>query len=111
MQVHFFSLKQTSLADPAIREYAICPELPVQVPGGRCTEATEVLRGLIDRVVLHPGERGPEIELVGDIARMVELTLPKNKAAAREGAAASEVFCRSVKLVAGRGFEPLTFRL
>src|SRR5262249_52750750 len=46
------------------------------------TEATELLRGLIDRVVLHPGKGGPEIELVGDIARMVELTLHQSKTAA-----------------------------
>ena len=75
------------------------------------TEATELLRGLIDRVVLHPGERGPEIELVGDIARMVELTLPRDRNAARDGAALPDAFRRSVKVVAGRGFEPLTFRL
>jgi len=75
------------------------------------TEATDLLRGLIDRVLLHPGEHGPEFELVGDIAAMVEITLPKNGNAARERAAVSETFRRSVKVVAGRGFEPLTFRL
>ena len=32
------------------------------------TEATGLLRGLIDRVLLHPGERSPVFELVGDIA-------------------------------------------
>ena len=75
------------------------------------TEATELLRGLIDRVLLHLGEHGIEFELVGDIAAMVEITLPKDGTAARDGAAVSETFRRSVKVVAGRGFEPLTFRL
>jgi len=75
------------------------------------TEATDLLRGLIDRVLLHPGEHGPEFELVGDIAAMVEITLPKDRTAAQSGAAVSDVFRRSVKVVAGRGFEPLTFRL
>jgi site-specific DNA recombinase len=75
------------------------------------TEATELLRGLIDRVLLHPGEHGAEFELVGDIAAMVEITLPKDGTAARERAAVPETFRRSVKVVAGRGFEPLTFRL
>jgi site-specific DNA recombinase len=75
------------------------------------TEATDLLHGLIDRVLLHPGEHGPEIELVGDIAGMVELTLPNDGNAARERAAVSDGFRCSVKVVAGRGFEPLTFRL
>ena len=75
------------------------------------TDATELLRGLIDRVLLHLGEHGIEFELVGDIAAMVEITLPKDGTAARDGAAVSETFRRSVKVVAGRGFEPLTFRL
>jgi hypothetical protein len=74
-------------------------------------EATDLLHALIDRVLLHPGEHGPEIELVGDIAGMVELTLPNDGNAARERAAVSDGFRRSVKVVAGRGFEPLTFRL
>ena len=47
---------QTALADPKTQ-----------------TEALEVLRGLIERVVLHPADRGFEIELVGEIAAMVDL--------------------------------------
>jgi site-specific DNA recombinase len=65
------------------------------------TKATDVLRGLIDRVLLHPGDHGSEFELVGDIARMVEITLPKDGTAARDRAAVSDVFRRSVKVVAG----------
>lgn len=52
-----------------------------------------------------------QFELIGDIAAMVEITMPKKGNAARDGAAVSETFRRSVKVVAGRGFEPLTFRL
>jgi len=66
------------------------------------TEATEILRDLIDRVVLYPEKGGPEIELVGDIARMVELTLPENRNAARDGGALPDAFHRSVKVVAGK---------
>ena len=91
--------------------------------GRRRRELADVSRdldGLVDAiasglrgasVLLHPGEHGPEIELVGDIAGMVELTLPNDGNAARERAAVSDGFRRSVKVVAGRGFEPLTFRL
>jgi site-specific DNA recombinase len=36
-------------------------------------EALEILRGLIDKVVVRHGERGFEIELVGEVANMVAL--------------------------------------
>jgi len=77
-------------------------------------EAMQILRGLVEAVRLRPVGDGFEIELVGDIARMVELAQQAggtNTTAAQEGAAVSEAFVRSVKVVAGRGFEPLTFRL
>ena len=64
------------------------------------TEATELPRGLVERVVLHPCEHGPEIELVGDIASMVALTLPEQQNAAH-GRAAADRFRSSVKVVAG----------
>jgi len=67
-----------ALADPAIRD-----------------EAFEILRGLIERVVVHPGDDGPQIELVGEIVRMVELD-------AKQAALPKEAAC-SVKVVAGAG--------
>jgi site-specific DNA recombinase len=76
------------LTDPALRD-----------------EALGILRGLIERVVVHPGDDGPQIELVGEIVRMVELGLNDKKAALPKEAACS------VKVVAGAGFEPATFRL
>jgi hypothetical protein len=56
---------------------------------------------------------GPLMGVIGDIARMVELAMPhqKDKTATHDRAAVSEAFRTSVKVVAGRGFEPLTFRL
>ncbi|MBM4073224.1 MAG: serine recombinase [Planctomycetes bacterium] len=77
-------------------------------------EAMQILRSLVEAVRLTPTADGFEIELVGDIARMVELAQEaggRNATAAQEGAAVSEAFVRSIKVVAGRGFEPLTFRL
>ena len=67
-----------ALADPATRD-----------------EAFELLRGLIERVVVHPGDDGPQIELVGEIVRMVELGLD-----AKQAALPGEAAC-SVKVVAG----------
>jgi hypothetical protein len=54
--------------------------------------------------VIHPTEVGLEIELVGEIVRMVELGLGERAALPAEAAS-------SVKVVAGAGFEPATFRL
>ena len=77
-------------------------------------EAFEILRGLIATVVNHdrPGQT-PEIKRIGDIATMVEISMqgPKTTKAARLRAAFDEKTVGSVKLVAGTGFEPVTFRL
>ena len=71
-------------------------------------EALEIVRGLIDRLVIHSVEAGGfQVELVGDIARMVEL----GAGAERKKAALDERTACSVKVVAGTGFEPVTFRL
>jgi site-specific DNA recombinase len=81
---------QDSLNEPEIRD-----------------EALQVLRGLVERVSIGPAEKGLEVEIVGEIAKMVELGTG-NKA---KRATLDEAMTRSVKVVAGRGFEPLTFRL
>ena len=67
---------------------------------GTQTEALEILRGLIERVVLQPAEKGFEIELVGEIAAMVDLGA-QNKKAGPEGSAVPDVYRCSVKVVAG----------
>ncbi len=67
------------------------------------TEAVEILRGLIDVINVRPTEAGTEIELVGDIVSM--LKLPGKESAG------IEAHKSSVKVVAGAGFEPATFRL
>jgi site-specific DNA recombinase len=76
--------------------------------------ALEAARSLIERVVLHPSSEGNglEIELVGEIAAMVALGLGHDSNGAGVAAAADRgLFARSVKVVAGIGFEPMTFRL
>jgi site-specific DNA recombinase len=56
------------------------------------TEALEILRGLVERVVLHPVEGGGlEIELIGAIAAMVDLGA-NNKKADPEGAVVPEAY-------------------
>ena len=68
-------------------------------------EAINSLRDLVEAVIVHPTESGFEIELVGKIAAMVELGHDSKKATLSEEAASS------IKVVAGVGFEPTTFRL
>lgn len=76
---------QASLADPGLR-----------------TEAVELVRSLIERVVVTTTSSATAIELIGDIAAMVRLThSPERKKAALTGAALSATDIRSVKVVAG----------
>jgi DNA invertase Pin-like site-specific DNA recombinase len=71
---------QQALADPQIRD-----------------EAVEVLRGLVEHVSIGPAANGLEIEIVGEIAKMVELSLgPDAKQANLD-----ERLTRSVMVVAG----------
>ena len=68
-------------------------------------EAAQVIGELIESVTIHPdGERGPEAEVVAKLSDLVGFATNDN--AAREGG----VWC-SILLVAGTGFEPVTFRL
>jgi site-specific DNA recombinase len=75
------------------------------------TEAIEIIRSLIDAVTFRPGSGSQlEIELVGDLAQMVHLAQAPTGNGPVSGAVHDE-FARSIKVVAGVGFEPTTFRL
>ena len=64
-------------------------------------EAVEIIRSLVDQVIFRPtAEAGLEVELVGDIARMVHLAQNSNQDSPVSGAVHDE-FARSVKVVAG----------
>jgi hypothetical protein len=58
------------------------------------SEALAILRGLVERVVLHPIEKGFEIELIGEIAAMVDLGA-QNKTAGPKGSAVPDAYRRS----------------
>ncbi len=69
-------------------------------------EAAEILSTLIESVTIYPdGRDGPEAEVVAKVADLVAFATNDN--AAREGG----VMSSSTKMVAGTGFEPVTFRL
>jgi site-specific DNA recombinase len=65
-------------------------------PGIR-DEAVQILRGLIEQVSIGPAETGLEIEIAGEIAKMVELGLGAN----RKQGNLNDRLARSVKVVAG----------
>jgi site-specific DNA recombinase len=69
-----------------------------------CSEAAEVVRGLIEEIRVTPEGDGNTVELAGELAALLRLGESKNAASIEEAA-------RSGLLVAGIGFEPMTFRL
>ena len=69
-------------------------------------EAAEILRGLIEAIELHPGVDGYQILLRGDLAGILRLAVNGERPATVSGGGLSQM-----ALVAGTGFEPVTFRL
>jgi hypothetical protein len=57
----------------------------------------EILRGLIEAIVLRPVGEGLEIELIGEIGKMLELP-------GGPGSSVPAMYRSSVKVVAGAGF-------
>ncbi len=77
-------------------------------------EDRDLIRSLIDRVTVLPatGTTDLSIELGGDIVAMIGLAQNAERGRKTVLSAAERAnFVRSVKVVAGTGFEPVTFRL
>jgi site-specific DNA recombinase len=66
------------------------------------------LRALIDAVVLTPEEGGLAIDLRGELASMLSLCAG---AETEKASAVATEEALQIKMVAGTGFEPVTFRL
>jgi len=79
--------------------------LGVALEGPDATEALEIVRSLIERVVLHPapgGQRGFEIELIGEIGARVNLGRDEgDRTHGRQSATDQALFQSSMKVVAG----------
>jgi len=60
-------------------------------------EAADILRGLIEAIFVRPRDKGVEIELVGDIVKMLKLP--------EKGSSSLDLYESSVKVVAGAGFD------
>ncbi len=74
-------------------------------------EAMEVLRQLVDQVTLVPENGELAIVLKGDLAAMLSFAAHKKKPGVHLEAGHSGDSGSPVSLVAGIGFEPMTFRL
>jgi site-specific DNA recombinase len=68
-------------------------------------EAFELIRSLLDKIVLVPEGEELRIEIHGELAGILELC-QDGKTPGRSRASAEQI-----TLVAGAGFEPATFRL
>ncbi len=74
--------------------------------------ASEALRSLVDKIVLVPEPDAPDrhrIELYGDLAVALKLGTPLTSK--RSSVTMSAMHASQVSVVAGTGFEPVTFRL
>lgn len=77
---------------------------------GHRAEAVEIIRSLVDKIVLHPLPEGAAvpmaIDLHGHLAGILSLAAQTKKPPRKGGD-----FSEFTKVVAGIGFEPMTFRL
>ena len=78
-----------SLSDPTLR-----------------AEAMEALRSLIEKVIITPEGDGFSVDLYGELGALI--TLAERQKQKRPGEISPG---RSLSVVAGTGFEPVTFRL
>jgi site-specific DNA recombinase len=69
-------------------------------------EAMEMVRSLIDAIVLVPDEGSLRVEVRGELAAILSLAMGSKKPGLGDRAKAEQI-----KVVAGVGFEPTTFRL
>ena len=70
--------------------------------------ARELVRGLIEAIVLIPEGGRLRVEVRGELAAILRLSGTGKEKAPADG---PELLVVQVKMVAGTGFEPVTFRL
>ena len=75
------------------------------------TEAAERLRTLISQITLQPADGELAIILRGDLAAILQFAAHKKNATVHPDSSVLDAFVSQVSLVAGIGFEPMTFRL
>ncbi len=71
-------------------------------------EARELIRSLVERITLYPAGAGQRMEVYGELAAILALSLgAKDRAASGDASG----LAMQMNLVAGAGFEPAAFRL
>ncbi len=75
---------------------------------GTATEAGEIMRGLIDRIVLTPADGILQANLYGDLASLMNCAEAQERKTNNAGSSGEPAL---LSVVAGIGFEPMTFRL
>jgi site-specific DNA recombinase len=95
-----------NLAEVYRRKVAALQEALAQEPGR--TEAMEIVRSLIDAIVLVPDKGSLRVEVRGELAAILALAMGGKKPGLDGGCRAK---AQQIKVVAGVGFEPTTFRL
>ena len=75
----------------------------------RQPEAAELVRSLVDAIILTPENGTLRLDIDGELAGI--LALCQVARAKEPGSLSTAELAKQIKLVAGRGFEPLTFRL
>jgi site-specific DNA recombinase len=75
------------------------------------SEAAERLRALISQITLQPADGELAIILRGDLAAILSFASHKKNPAVYRDGGVLDAFVSQVSLVAGIGFEPMTFRL
>src|SRR5688572_10296602 len=77
------------------------------------SEAMDLIRSMITEIKVVPREdaEGVHLELAGDLARILHLCSTSTMQNAQAVGAGRSGISYEVSVVAGRGFEPLTFRL
>ena len=73
------------------------------------SEAVDLLRGLIEKIVIHPEDKGHAIEIYGELGAILSLCGAAGGTNANARAGGTGV--GQLTMVAGAGFEPATFRL
>jgi site-specific DNA recombinase len=75
---------------------------------GTAAEAGEIIRSLIDHIVLTPADGLVKAELFGELATLVRFSEERERGTKSAGSAGEPAL---LSVVAGIGFEPMTFRL
>ena len=109
---------------PALPELyrAKVANLVMALEGDAAAAARELVRGLVEHITLHPEAGGYRVEVRGQLAAIIALAGTGSASSsgvgtlsggtdARSPGMSAEALSKQMKLVAGTGFEPVTFRL